>query len=79
MFNVKTQEEIIFVAEQDSNKAYKFDMDVGLHGADFRYKSGNYELHLIIGDSSISNSFNWHVANVELKFPQETGNKKNYM
>lgn len=71
MFNVETEEEIIFVAEQDSNKAYKFDMDVGSHGADFRYKSGNYELHLIIGDSSISNSFNWHVANVELKFPQE--------
>lgn len=72
MFNVEKQEEIIFVAEQDSNKAYKFDMDVRSHGADFKYKSGNYELHLIIGDSSITNSFNWHVANVELKFPQET-------
>lgn len=72
MSNLETNEEIIFVAEQDSNKAYKFDMDVGSHGAEFRYKSGNYKLHLIIGDSSISNSFNWHVANVVLKFPQES-------
>ncbi|XP_004535827.1 dolichyl-diphosphooligosaccharide--protein glycosyltransferase subunit 2 [Ceratitis capitata] len=74
--NVQSNEEIIFVAEQDSNKAYKFDMDVGLHGADFRYKSGIYELHLIIGDASVSNSFQWHVANVELKFAHEPDTSK---
>ncbi|XP_053962532.1 dolichyl-diphosphooligosaccharide--protein glycosyltransferase subunit 2 [Anastrepha ludens] len=70
--NVDTNEEIIFVAEQDSNKAYKFDMDVGAHGAEFGYKSGQYELYLIIGDASISNSFQWHVANVQLKFAHES-------
>ncbi|XP_036346431.1 LOW QUALITY PROTEIN: dolichyl-diphosphooligosaccharide--protein glycosyltransferase subunit 2-like [Rhagoletis pomonella] len=74
--NTDTKEEIIFVAEQDSNKAYKFDMDVGSHGADFDYKSGEYELYLIIGDASISNSFQWHVANVQLKFSHEYETRK---
>lgn len=68
--NTKTDEEIIFVAEQDTTKAYKFDMDVGARGADFGYKTGLYKLELIIGDSSLSNSFQWHVADVELKFNQ---------
>ncbi|XP_067633029.1 dolichyl-diphosphooligosaccharide--protein glycosyltransferase subunit 2 isoform X2 [Eurosta solidaginis] len=71
-----TKEEIIFVAEQDSNKAYKFDMDVGAHGAEFGYKSGKYELYLIVGDASISNSFQWHVANIQLKFAHESVSPK---
>lgn len=70
--NEKTDQEIIYVAEQDTSKAYKFDMDVGTRGNDFEYKSGVYKLELIVGDSSLSNSFKWHVANVQLKFPQDS-------
>lgn len=69
--NQKTDEEIIYVAEQDSSKAYKFDMDIGARGGDFGYKSGVYSLELIVGDASLSNSFKWHVANVQLKFSQD--------
>lgn len=69
--NEKTDEEIIYVAEQDSSKAYKFDMDVGARGSDFGYKSGSYKLELIVGDASLSNSFKWHVANVQLKFSED--------
>ncbi|XP_055917463.1 dolichyl-diphosphooligosaccharide--protein glycosyltransferase subunit 2 [Eupeodes corollae] len=69
--NQNTDEEIIYVAEQDSSKAYKFDMDVGARGGDFGYKSGVYKLELIVGDASLSNSFKWHVANVQLKFSQD--------
>lgn len=71
LINQETKEEIIFVAEQDSSKAYKFDLDVGARGADFGHRSGSYALELIVGDASLSNSFRWAVADLELKFNQE--------
>lgn len=64
----KKTREVIFVAEQDSSKAYKFDLDVGARAVYFQHKSGVYSLELIVGDSSISNSFRWHLADIELKF-----------
>lgn len=67
----QSKEEIIFVAEQDTAKSYKFDLDVGARGADFGHRSGLYSLQLIVGDASLSNSFKWHVADLELKFNQE--------
>uniref|UniRef100_A0A182NHK5 Dolichyl-diphosphooligosaccharide--protein glycosyltransferase subunit 2 n=1 Tax=Anopheles dirus TaxID=7168 RepID=A0A182NHK5_9DIPT len=66
--NQETHQEIIFVAETDSSKAYKFEMDVGARAADFGHKSGLYEVRLIVGDALLSNSFQWHLADVELKF-----------
>lgn len=66
--NKATKEEIIFVAEADSSKAYKFEMDVGARSQDFGHKSGVYSVELIVGDSLISNSFKWLVADVNLKF-----------
>lgn len=68
----KSKEEIIFVAEQDTSKAYKFDLDVGARGSDFGHRSGLYSVVLIVGDASLSNSFKWHVADIELKFSQES-------
>lgn len=72
----ESKEEIVFVAEQDTTKAYKFDLDVGARGADFGHRSGVYSVVIIVGDASISNSFKWHVADIELKFAQDavTGN-----
>lgn len=67
----ETDEEIIFIADQDAARAYKFYIDIGLRGADFRYKSGDYSLDLIVGDSSLSNSFNWNIADIHLAFKKE--------
>lgn len=76
--NKATGQEIIFVAEADSSKAYKFEMDVGARSADFGYKSGTYSVELIVGDALISNSFKWLVADVNIKFagdsPKESDN-----
>lgn len=76
--NKATSQEIIFVAEADSSKAYKFEMDVGARSADFNYQNGLYSLELLVGDALISNSFSWHVADVNIKFgadsPSETAN-----
>lgn len=74
--NQETKDEIIFVAEQDTTKSYKFDLDVGARGSDFGHRTGLYSLTLIVGDASLSNSFKWHVANVELKFSQEAAQGK---
>lgn len=71
LHNKKTDKEIIFVAEQDSSKAYKFDMDVGNNGKNFIYQSGTYQVYLTVGDASLSNSFEWLVADVQLKFNQD--------
>lgn len=70
--NKNTKQEIIFVAEADSSKAYKFEMDVGARASDFGYKSGVYSVELIVGDALISNSFKWLVADVSIKFTGET-------
>ncbi|XP_037714521.1 dolichyl-diphosphooligosaccharide--protein glycosyltransferase subunit 2 [Drosophila subpulchrella] len=71
LYNKKTDKEIIFVAEQDSSKAYKFDMDVGNNGKNFNYQSGTYSIYLTVGDASLSNSFEWLVAEVQLKFSED--------
>lgn len=44
-------------------------MDIGARAGDFNYVSGVYQIYLIVGDASISNSFQWLVADIELKFP----------
>lgn len=71
MSNDQTKEEIIFVAEQDASKIYKFDMDVGARSADFGHKSGQYSMELIVGDALLANSFVWKFADAQLKFSNE--------
>lgn len=73
--NKATNEEIIFVAEPDSAKTYRFDLDLSVRGVDFAHKSGAYSVELIVGDASISNSFRWPLAEIALKFAQETTEK----
>lgn len=66
--NLATDQEIIFVAEPDSAKVYKFDIDVGSKASEFGYLSGLYSMELIVGDAVLSNSFSWKVADVVLRF-----------
>ncbi|EDW02500.1 dolichyl-diphosphooligosaccharide--protein glycosyltransferase subunit 2 [Drosophila grimshawi] len=76
LHNKNTDKEIIFVAEQDSSKAYKFDMDVGNQAKNFNYENGLYNIYLTVGDASLSNSFEWLLADVQLKFNQPDGEIK---
>lgn len=69
-FSEKT-EEIIFVAEQDASKSYKFDIDIGAHGSNFGYRSGLYAAELLIGDFLISNPFVWKFGTVNLSFNKD--------
>lgn len=60
--------DVVFIAEADSSKTYKFDVDVGQKAGDFDYNSGVYGIEIIVGDSQITNSFQWTIASVELKY-----------
>lgn len=71
-FTDKSGAEIIFIAEQDVTKAYKFEMDVGLRAGDFGARSGVYSVDLVIGDASIVNSFVRSLGEVTLKFSLES-------
>ncbi|XP_012256271.2 dolichyl-diphosphooligosaccharide--protein glycosyltransferase subunit 2 [Athalia rosae] len=64
-------QEIIFVAEPDAANVYKFDMDVGSTAGEFGYLSGEYGVELIIGDAVLSNSFQWNLAQISLKLPEQ--------
>jgi oligosaccharyltransferase complex subunit delta (ribophorin II) len=64
--------EIIFVAEQDVVKAYKFEMDIGARAGDFSGRSGIYTVDLIIGDASLVNSFVRNLGQINLKFSLES-------
>ncbi|XP_001601669.2 dolichyl-diphosphooligosaccharide--protein glycosyltransferase subunit 2 [Nasonia vitripennis] len=66
----KDKQEIIFVAEPDASHVYKFDMPVGTAAKNFNYQSGDYNVELIVGDAVLSNSFQWTLATVSLKFPE---------
>lgn len=71
-FTDKTGAEIIFIAEQDVAKAYKFEMDVGLRAGDFGAKSGVYSVDLVIGDASLANSFIRSLGDITFKFSLES-------
>lgn len=68
----KSGAEIVFVAEQDPAKAYKFELDVGARAGDFNGKSGLYDVDLIVGDASLTNSLQRNLGQVNLKFLLES-------
>ena len=75
-FSDKSGAEIVFVAEQDVTKAYKFELDIGARAGDFSGKSGVYDVELIVGDSSLVNSFTRNLGQVNLKFSFESRKEK---
>lgn len=68
----KLTNEIIFVAEPDASHVYKFDMPLGTAAKNFGHQSGDYNVELVIGDAVLSNSFQWDLGTVNLKFPEPT-------
>ena len=61
--------EIIYVAERDNVGTYRFDLDVNAKAEEFGGNGGTYAMSVIIGDAKISNSINWHLADVKFEFP----------
>lgn len=69
------KKEIIFVAEKDSSKMYKVEVNLS---SELVY-SGSYEIELIIGDSVMSNSLRWVLGVIEAKLspplPDKAGSR----
>jgi oligosaccharyltransferase complex subunit delta (ribophorin II) len=69
--NLKTKQEVIFVAEEDDGDTYRFDLDVGARSKDFNNLSGKYTMELIIGDAVIENPISWTMADVQLTLGED--------
>ncbi|KAK4880281.1 hypothetical protein RN001_008427 [Aquatica leii] len=54
--------EIVFVAELDSSKAYKIDVNLATELS----HSAHFEMELILGDSIMSNPLRWAFGNIEV-------------
>jgi len=74
--HVESGSEIIYVAEASNSKLYTFDLDLGTATQDFNSKSGAYAVSVILGDAVISNPSVWHVANIDIKFPEDKSIKE---
>ncbi|XP_034764169.2 dolichyl-diphosphooligosaccharide--protein glycosyltransferase subunit 2-like isoform X3 [Acipenser ruthenus] len=71
LYNQKTDQEVVFVAEPDSKNVYRFELDTAERKSEFNSMSGTYALHLIIGDATLENPILWNMADIVLKFPDE--------
>ncbi|XP_056644247.1 dolichyl-diphosphooligosaccharide--protein glycosyltransferase subunit 2 [Diorhabda sublineata] len=56
------KKEIIFVAEQDSSKAYMIEVNLEKELG----RSGKFEMELILGDSLITNPIRWDLGSIEV-------------
>ncbi|CAG2177440.1 unnamed protein product, partial [Oppiella nova] len=66
--NSRSAQEVVFVAEMDSELNFKLDLNLHSKAKDFRHLSGEYEISLLIGDPVIQNPIHWSVARVRLHF-----------
>lgn len=57
------KKEIVFVAEQDSSKAYKVEVNL----ASELGKSGSFEMELILGDAVVTNPIRWILGAIDVK------------
>lgn len=65
-------QEIIFVAEPDSNKIYKLDVNLA---AELSHSS-SFQLELILGDSVISNPLRWNLGSLDVNLNVRESAKK---
>jgi oligosaccharyltransferase complex subunit delta (ribophorin II) len=66
--NSLSGQEVVSVAEMDSELNFKLDLNLHSKAKDFRHLSGEYEISLLIGDPVIQNPIHWSVAKVRLHF-----------
>lgn len=69
LVNRESGQEVVFVAEPDPSKVYRFDLDVFTKAKEFLYSSGVYDISLIVGDAVLKNPFVWRMGEIRLTFP----------
>jgi oligosaccharyltransferase complex subunit delta (ribophorin II) len=71
--SLSSSSEIVYVAEADSSKVYKFELDLGAENSEFQ--DGEYNLALILGDAAVANPVSWSIADLVFTLP-ESGETK---
>jgi len=72
LINEETNEEIIFIADQDrASKVYNKDINLNYKGKELNFRSGNYAIRLVAGDTRLAKSINWPLGKVNIQFNQE--------
>jgi oligosaccharyltransferase complex subunit delta (ribophorin II) len=70
--NQASGKEVIFVAYPGAQAgSYVFSIDLSERAASFGSASGLYTVSLIVGGATVSNSFEWVLTNVDMKFSGE--------
>lgn len=60
--------EAIYVAEPDSSKTYKVELNVGAISAHLHQASGGHSLSLLLGDSAVAAPLQWPLGDIVLNF-----------
>jgi len=68
-----SKEDVIFVAESDSQKTYKFEVDLSTNE---ELRTGLYSMQLIVGDATVSNPVFWNFADITLKLGESASSKQ---
>jgi len=68
LVNQKTKEEEVFDGTQ-TTKGYRVHIDVAAAASELNHASGLYKAELLVGDADISNSLQWHFADLQIAFP----------
>ncbi|KAF7492317.1 Dolichyl-diphosphooligosaccharide--protein glycosyltransferase subunit 2 [Sarcoptes scabiei] len=62
-----TNQEIIFIAEIDSNDHYKIDLNLQTRSKEFNDLSGIYQVDLIVGDALLMEPLKWTIGKIPMK------------
>ena len=65
--HIESQTETFFVCEK-SGSGYEFEMKVKTNENALNSLIGDYEMHLIVGDAVITNSFMWQLGKISFHF-----------
>ncbi len=74
---VKSGNEIIYLAETSLNKAYTVEVDFSTNAKNFRHQSGAYLVDLVISDSLFENPATLRISEMNVKFAAQTSETKN--
>jgi len=66
----KSGREIIFLAQAGLSKQYTAEIDFGSNAKNFQYKSGLYNVDLVVSDPLVDNRVSWTLAELKLQFSE---------
>jgi oligosaccharyltransferase complex subunit delta (ribophorin II) len=68
LLHVSSDQEVFFVCEKSTGNQYEFELNIKSSEKAFRSLSGDYEMHLIVGDAVVTNSFVWNIGQLAVTF-----------